>query len=85
MSDALAFYAALGVDLPDRPGNVKATCIAPEHDDRNPSMSVRTDTGLWKCWSCGRKGGPYDAAIAAGRDTRDAAALVKHFGLWRGA
>ena len=82
--DVLGFYAALDVDLPDRPGNVSTRCFLLEHDDRNASASIDTADGRWFCHGCGVGGGAYQAAVAIGREPRDAAELCKSFGLWRG-
>lgn len=34
--------------------NVPAHC--PHHDDQKPSLSIHSETGRWKCHSCGRRG-----------------------------
>lgn len=44
--------------------NNQATGICPFHNDKHPSFSVNTDTGLWNCKtpSCGVKGNAYQFA-----------------------
>lgn len=42
--------ARYGIELVGRGRNRKALC--PFHDDRNPSMSVSLDKGLWYCHAC---------------------------------
>ena len=39
-----------------------ASCPFPNHNDKNPSFSVNTDSGLWNCKSCGEKGNAYKFA-----------------------
>ncbi len=80
--DVLGFCAALGLDVPDRAGNVPLRCPLPDHEDRNASASLDTDTAAWYCHACAQGGGPYDAAVALGFDRRDAVATCKRFGLW---
>lgn len=38
-------------------------CVAADHEDRHPSMSVAGDR--WRCWGCGRRGDVYDAIALA--------------------
>jgi DNA primase len=42
-------------------------CPHPDHEDRNPSVSMRVVDGIgrWRCWSCGQGGTAIDALIAA--------------------
>ncbi len=35
----------------------RATALCPFHNDRNPSFAVNLETGSFKCFSCGAKGG----------------------------
>jgi Protein of unknown function (DUF3631) len=77
------FYSDLGVALPGGPetGSVSVRCFANvsahKRDDHNPSCSVNIDTGQWKCFACGAKGGAFDAAVAFGWSRSDAADLAK--------
>ena len=85
--DVHGFYRALGIELPQWSSqNVSIPCFAdPEahaHGDRNPSCSVSLVTGAWRCWSCGAKGGAYDAAHDHfDRSPRDAMDLLIQYGL----
>ena len=74
----------IGVEVPDRPGNVAVRCFLDGHPDGRPSASIDTSTGKWKCHACDAGGGPYHAALARGLDRREAVELVKHYGLWMG-
>jgi hypothetical protein len=81
-----SFYAALGIDLPQRStANVTVRCFAsPDahaHGDRTPSCSVSLEHGAWRCWACGASGGTYDAAIARGHSPASAIALMVQHGL----
>jgi hypothetical protein len=81
-----AFYEAVGVLLPDRLGaNASVRCFTDpavhKHDDRTASCSVNVETGAWCCFGCGAKGGPYDAALALGRQPREAMDLLRAHGL----
>jgi hypothetical protein len=80
------FYAAIGVVLPERGGaNVSIRCFANpgahRRDDRSPSCSVNLENGAWCCHGCGVRGGAYDAALALGRQPREAMELLPAHGL----
>jgi hypothetical protein len=88
VGDVRDFYACIGVDLPPRPAeNVMVRCfVAPEkhrRQDRHPSCSVSTVNGVFNCFVCGEKGGPYDAAIARGVTPAEAMRLLEEHGLLR--
>ena len=79
-------YADLGIDLPARGDkNVQLRCFAApdahRRDDHRPSCSVHLETGVFNCFGCGAKGGPYDAALARGRSRADAMELLRRHGL----
>ncbi|MBW2306722.1 MAG: AAA family ATPase [Deltaproteobacteria bacterium] len=38
-------------------GNMQGTC--PLHEDRHPSLSIKTGTGQWKCFGCAKGGDIY--------------------------
>ncbi|HEV2771638.1 MAG TPA: DUF3631 domain-containing protein [Thermoleophilaceae bacterium] len=83
---APAFYADLGIGLPDRGGpNLQVRCFAsPEahrREDHNPSCSVNGETGAYCCHGCGAKGGPYDAAVTLGKSPAEAMELLRRHGL----
>ncbi len=42
-------------------------CPHPDHEDRNPSVSMRVVGGIgrWRCWSCGQGGTAIDALVVA--------------------
>ena len=37
-------------------GNLRARCPFPDHDDREPSLSVNPEKAVWRCFGCGRGG-----------------------------
>lgn len=81
-----AYYAALGIELPDRATpNVPVRCFAQpdahNRGDRSPSCSVNLASGAWNCHGCGAHGGAYDAALAAGHSPRSAMQLLVAHGL----
>ena len=85
-ADIRGYYEALGVELPGwAQAEASVRCFAdPDahaHQDRNASCSVNLETGAWRCWGCGARGGAYDAAIALGRTPRAAIDLMIHHGL----
>ena len=85
-ADIRGYYQALEIELPGWANREAAVaCFAdPEahaHGDRDPSCSVNMDTGAWHCWGCGAKGGAYDAALARGRQPREAIDLMIDYGL----
>ena len=80
-ADYRGFYYRLGIQLPDLSRtNVSVRCFADpgahRREDRNPSCSVNTVNGAWKCHGCGAKGGAFDAAIQKGYDPRSAIELM---------
>lgn len=46
----------LRVSYEVRGDEVNCTCLNPEHNDKNPSFSINTHTGLFYCFSCGFSG-----------------------------
>ena len=85
-ADVRGFYRALGIELPAWAlQEASVACFAdPDahaHGDRDPSCSVNVETGAWRCWGCGAKGGAFDAALARGLDSRQAFELKIAYGL----
>ncbi|NUO10499.1 MAG: DUF927 domain-containing protein [Candidatus Brocadia sp.] len=37
-------------------GKPEVSCLCPFHEDKNPSLSVNVETGLFNCFGCGEKG-----------------------------
>ncbi len=84
--DYRGFYHRLGIQLPETVRtNVSVRCFADPHahrrEDRNPSCSVNTANGAWKCHACGACGGAFDAALAKGHTPRSAIDLMIAYGL----
>ena len=42
-----------GIEYRDTGGDVLIHCLNPEHEDRNPSLRVDPETGVFHCLSCG--------------------------------
>lgn len=47
----------LGLELPKQGST---NCPFPDHDDKNPSFEIRSQSNRWICYGCGRKGGAID-------------------------
>lgn len=60
-----------GVFFYDKGRHYLMRCLNPEHEDKNPSMSVDKDTGRFKCWSCGFSGGYGSLLKALGEEASD--------------
>lgn len=54
---ALEYYGAVGIRADSQ--HNKVSCISGEHSDSNPSMTVDTRKGLYKCFSCSFAGDAY--------------------------
>jgi putative DNA primase/helicase len=85
-ADIRGYYAALGISLPAW-AHTEATvrCFADpaahQREDRDASCSVNLIHGAWHCHGCGARGGPFDAATAAGHSHRSAIELMIAHGL----
>ena len=55
MTDPAAYYAREGLTLVGRGEWRSARC--PFHDDKNPSLRVRVESGSFRCMTCGAHGG----------------------------
>ena len=85
-ADVRGFYTAIGVELPgwaQREASVRCFAAPDAHarGDRDPSCSVNVETGAWRCWGCGARGGAYDAALSMGYMSRKAMDLLIAHGL----
>jgi putative DNA primase/helicase len=85
-ADIRAYYTALGITLPGwAQSEATVRCFADpaahQHDDRDASCSVNLTHGAWHCHGCGARGGPFDAATAAGHSSRSAIELMIAHGL----
>ena len=49
-----AVFDHYGLKYPSKSGQSSILC--PVHDDRRPSASVNTTSGLWTCYACGVSG-----------------------------
>ncbi len=48
-------------------GRLLGQCVAPDHEDRTPSLTVYTEEGRFKCFGCGLFGDLVDLERVAGR------------------
>lgn len=51
----LEYFASAGVRL--QGSGVWRSTICPFHNDKNPSLRIRPDTGAFRCMVCGSRGG----------------------------
>ena len=58
------------------------SALCPFHDDHNPSLRVRLDSGGFKCMSCGIKGGDI-LAFHMRRYDLGFIVAAKQLGAWR--
>jgi DNA primase len=57
-------------------GRLLGRCVAPDHEDRTPSMTVFTDTQRFKCFGCGLGGDVIDLEEVAGRHLETWTAII---------
>ncbi len=48
-------------------GRLEGRCVAPDHEDRSPSLSIYTQSGRIHCYGCGLDGDVVDLERVAGR------------------
>ncbi|MDP9481346.1 MAG: CHC2 zinc finger domain-containing protein [Actinomycetota bacterium] len=48
-------------------GRLLGRCVAPDHEDRTPSLTIFTEEGRFKCFGCGLFGDAVDLERVAGR------------------
>ncbi|MDP9480099.1 MAG: CHC2 zinc finger domain-containing protein [Actinomycetota bacterium] len=48
-------------------GRLLGRCVAPDHQDRTPSLTIFTEEGRFKCFGCGLFGDAVDLERVAGR------------------
>jgi DNA primase len=48
-------------------GRLLAHCVAPDHEDRTPSMTIYTESQRFRCYGCGLFGDVVDLERIAGR------------------
>ncbi len=57
-------------------GRLLGHCIAPDHTDRTPSLTIFTDTQRFKCFGCGLSGDVIDLEEIAGQHLETWTAVV---------
>jgi DNA primase len=57
-------------------GRLLGRCVAPDHEDRTPSMTVFTNTQRFKCFGCGLSGDVIDLEEIAGKHVETWTAVV---------
>lgn len=55
-ADILAVAARLGLGEPRKAGRNEYRVRCPFHDDKDPSLTLTADAGLWYCFPCGLGG-----------------------------
>jgi len=56
-TNILWLLASLGIELHKAGSEYMGLC--PFHDDRNPSLAVNAEKGVWHCFGCGKSGNYY--------------------------
>ncbi|MDP9477300.1 MAG: CHC2 zinc finger domain-containing protein [Actinomycetota bacterium] len=59
--------AEYGEFKPRSAGRLEGRCVAPDHEDRTPSLSIYTESGRFHCYGCGLDGDVVDLERVAGR------------------
>jgi DNA primase len=57
-------------------GRLLGRCVAPDHEDRTPSLTVYTEEGRFKCFGCGLFGDAVDLERVAGRHVEAWTAVI---------
>jgi len=57
-------------------GRLLGRCVAPDHEDKTPSMTIFTDTQRFKCFGCGIAGDVIDFEELGGGHTEAWTAMV---------
>jgi len=74
------YYKEQGLKLTG--GGEWKNALCPFHDDHNPSLRVRLDTGGFRCWACGVHGGDI-LAFHMQRYGLGFISAAKQLGAWR--
>lgn len=60
-------------------GKTEVSCLCPFHEDKDPSLSVNIETGLFHCFGCGEKGNAVQFVQKKyGLDFKEALAQIKN-------
>ncbi len=65
-------------------GRLLGRCVAPDHEDRTPSLTIFTGEGRFKCFGCGLHGDVIDLERVAGRHLEmwtSVVALAERYGV----
>ncbi len=57
-------------------GRLLGRCVAPDHEERTPSLTIFTDTQRFKCFGCGLSGDVIDFEEIAGQHHENWTAVV---------
>ncbi len=57
-------------------GRLLGRCVAPDHEDRTPSLTIYTEEGRFKCFGCGLFGDVVDLERVAGRHVEAWTAVI---------
>lgn len=62
----------------DANGKTEVQCLCPFHEDKNPSLSVNLEKGVFKCFGCGEQGGVVKfIQLRYGLDKKEALRKIK--------
>lgn len=62
----------------DANGKTEVSCLCPFHDDKEPSLSVNLEKGVFKCFGCGEQGGVVKfIQLRYGLDKKEALRKIK--------
>jgi hypothetical protein len=75
-----AYYEAQGMRLIG--GGEWVNAICPFHQDKNPSLRIRTETGAYRCMVCGARGADI-LAFHMHKYSMGFVAAAKELGAWR--
>ncbi len=81
MNDVEQVLLGANIRFTDHGSYVKIRCVNPHHPggDVHPSMTVKKDSGYFKCWSCGFKGGFKKLCRIIGGDLSIADSLLWNY------
>jgi DNA primase len=83
VGDVAGLYRRFGVRLPDfRSGWASTRCFSGQHRDRHPSLRVNLETGGFRCFGCGARGGILDALELLGLSRDDARRMAIDYGVF---
>jgi DNA primase len=80
LPNSITYYQSQGITLKGTGAWRDAVC--PFHKDTNPSLRIKTETGAYRCFVCGARGGDV-LAFHMHRHSMGFVAAAKELGAWR--